>query len=57
MVWCSLMAVLEPILALNCRLQLQQVNSDCKDSDVDSLAFVLRSLRFLPASQIIYSSY
>ena len=33
----------EPILALNCRLQIEQVNSDCAESDDGPLA-----LAFLP---------
>ena len=45
------------ILALNCQLQIEQVNSDCTNSDDDPLALVLRSLRFLSASQILFASY
>ena len=46
-----------PILALNCRLQTEQISSDCIDSDDDLLALVLHSLRFLSASQILFASY
>ena len=42
------------ILALNCRLQIEQVDSDCTDSDDDPLAV---ALRFLSASQILFGSY
>ena len=37
----------------HCRLQ---VNSDCNDSDDDSLSLALSSLCFLSASHIIFSS-
>ena len=39
--------------ALNCRLQIEQVNAYCDDSDVDPFALSLLSLRFLSASQIL----
>ena len=38
-------------LALTCRLQIEQVNSDCTDSGDDMLALALRSLCFLSASR------
>ena len=41
------LCVFKPILAPNCRLLIEQVNSDSTDSDDDLLAFDLRSLRFL----------
>ena len=37
----------EPILALNCRLQIEQVNSDCAESDDGSLALAFLSLRYI----------
>ena len=45
-----------PILALNCRLQIEQVNSDCAESDDGPLALAFLSLRFLSASQILFAS-
>ena len=42
--------------ALNCRLQIEHVNSDCAESDDDSLALGFLSLRFLSASQILFAS-
>ena len=44
------------ILALNCRLQIEHVNSDCAESDDDPLALAFLSLRFLSASQILFDS-
>ena len=44
------------ILALNCRLQIEQVNSDCAESDDGPLALAFLSLRFLSASQILFAS-
>ena len=44
--------LLKPTFALNCRLQIEQVNTYCDDSDVDPLALSLRSLRFLSANHI-----
>ena len=41
-----------PILALNCRLQKEQVN--IMDSAGGPLVLALRSLRFLSASQILF---
>ena len=38
--------------ALNCLLQIEQVNSENDDSDDDPLALALPSLCFLSASQI-----
>ena len=38
------------ILALKCRLQIEQVNSDCAESDDGPLALAFLSLRFLSAS-------
>ena len=35
--------------------EIEQVNSDCPDSDEDPLALALRSLRFLSASQILFA--
>ena len=46
----------KPILALNCRLQIEHVNSDCAETDDGSLALAFLSLRFLSASQILFSS-
>ena len=46
----------EPILALNCRLKIEHVNSDCAETDDGSLALAYLSLRFLSASQILFSS-
>ena len=43
-----------PILALNCRLQVEQVN--IMNSAGGPLVLVLRSLRFLSASQILFFS-
>ena len=40
-------------LLWNCRLQVEQVNSEDNDSDGDPLALALRSLRFLSASKTI----
>ena len=40
-------------LALNCRLQIEQVNSDCAESDDGPLALAFLSLRFLSASQMM----
>ena len=37
---CSLVP-LKPILALNCRLQIEQVNSESNDSDDDPLPLAL----------------
>ena len=39
--------LLKPILALNCRLQIDQVNDFCTKSDDGQLALVFRSLCFL----------
>ena len=44
------------ILALNCRLQIEHVKSDCAETDDGSLAVAFLSLRFLSASQILFSS-
>ena len=44
------------ILALKCRLQIEQVSSDCAESDDGPLAVVFLSLRFLSASQILFTS-
>ena len=46
----------KPILALNCRLQIEQVNSDCAESDDGPLVLAFLSLRFLSASQILFAS-
>ena len=46
----------KPILALNCRLQIEHVNSDCAETDDGSLALAFLSLRFLSVSQILFSS-
>ena len=43
-----------PILALNCRLQIEQVN--IMDSAGGPLVLALHSLRFLSASQILFFS-
>ena len=43
-------------MALNCRLQIKHVNSDCAEADDESLALASRSLRFLSASQILFDS-
>ena len=43
--------------SLNCRLQIEQVDAYCDDSDVDPLALSLRSLRLISASQITFASY
>ena len=43
-------------LALNCRLQIEQVNMDCAESDDGPLALAFLSLRFLSASQILFAS-
>ena len=40
------------VLALNCRLQVEQVN--VMDSAIVPLVLALRSLRFLSASQILF---
>ena len=47
----------EANLALNCGLQIEQVNSDSNDTDDASLTFALHSLRFLSCSQIHFASY
>ena len=44
------------IFALNCRLQIEQVNSDCAESDDGPLALAFLSLRFLSASQMLFAS-
>ena len=44
------------LFALNCRLQIEHVNSDCAESDDDLLALAFRSLRFLSSSQIPFAS-
>ena len=46
----------KPILALNCRLQIEQVNSDCAEFDDGPLALAFLSLRFLSASHILFAS-
>ena len=48
--------VIKQTLALNCRLQIEQVNTDCNDSDDDPLAFSLLSLRFLSAPYVFFVS-
>ena len=45
-----------PMFALNCLLQIEQVNSENDDSDDDLLALALRSLRFRSASQTLFVS-
>ena len=50
---CVLVSFLEPILALNCRLQVEQVN--VIESAGDPFGFALRSLCFLSASQLLFS--
>ena len=45
------------LFLLNCRLQIEQVDAYCDDSDVDPFALSLRSLCFLSASQILFASY
>ena len=42
--------------ALNCRLQIENINPDCTESDDDHLTLVFRSLSFLSASQILFAS-
>ena len=49
--------LLKPIFALNCRLQVEQVNSGNNDIGDYPLALALRSLRFLSASQTLFASY
>ena len=44
-----------PILALNCRLQIEQVS--VMESAGGPLVLALRSLRFLSASHIIFCSF
>ena len=46
----------EPILTLNCRFQIEQVNLDCAESDDGPLALAFLSLRILSASQILFAS-
>ena len=46
----------KPILDLDCRLQIEQVNSGCAESDDGPLALAFLSLRFLSASQILFAS-
>ena len=46
----------KPILALNCRLQIEQVNADSAESDDGPLALAFLSLRFISASQILFAS-
>ena len=41
-------------MALNCWLQIEQVNLDCTKSDNDPLALTLRSLRFVTATYILF---
>ena len=45
----------KPLFALNSRLQIEHVISDCIESDDDALALAFRSLRFLSASQILFA--
>ena len=51
----SVDACLKPLFALNNRLQIEHVNSDCTESDDDALALAFRSLRFLSAPQILFA--
>ena len=53
---CARLWLYKPILALNCRLQKEQVNSDCAESDDGPLALAFLSLRFLASSQILFAS-
>ena len=54
---CVRLRLFMPILALNWRLQIDQVNSDRTDSGDDPLAPDLHSMIFLIAPQIIFASY
>ena len=51
MCWCIFRRLIRSIFALNCLLQIEQVNSENDNSDDDPLAL---ALRFLFASQILY---
>ena len=53
---CDRRCLYKPNLALNCRLQIEQVNTDCAESDDGALGLVVLSLRFLSASQILFAS-
>ena len=44
------------MFALNCALQIEQANFENDDSEYNPVAMVLRSLRFLSASQILFAS-
>ena len=44
--WCVLWWLIKPICALNCLLQIEQVNSENDDSDDERLTLALRSLCF-----------
>ena len=46
----------KPILALNCLLQIEQVDSDCAEPDDGPFALAFLSLRFLSTSQILFAS-
>ena len=54
---CVRLRLYKPILALNCRLEIEQVNSDCAESDDGPLAPAFLSLRFLSVSQVLFASY
>ena len=41
---------------INCRLQIEHVNSDCAEFDDDSLPLAFLSLRLLSVSQILFVS-
>ena len=43
-------------VALNCQLQIEQVNLGCAKSDDGLLPLAFLSLRFLSASQILFAS-
>ena len=52
MCWSVFLLLTRPILALNCRLQVEQVN--IMDSAGGPLVLALCSLRFLSALQILF---
>ena len=48
--WCALWRLIVSLVALNCVVPIEQVNSKNDGSDDDSLALALRPMRFRSAS-------
>ena len=48
---------IRPSLALNCRLQIEQVNSDCAESDDGPLGLAFLGLRYVDRSILATNTF